>query len=381
MLKRSSLLLITWLSVFCVMAQNEEQPYLNPPCIVKNPANFYRYSVDSRRFSGIPSMAVAGNGRLWATWYAGSTPNEDVNNYVVLSTGTTDGTYWEEILVVDPDGSGPVRAYDPELWIDPDGKLWFFWAQTIAHNGTIAGVWYMVNENPNDANSAWSEPHRLADGVMMCKPTVLSNGEWLLPISTWRLTDNSAKVYISKDKGKTFTLQGAANVPKADREFDEHMIIEKRDGSLWMLVRTENGIGESFSNDKGKSWTEVAPSSIAHTSARFFIRRLASGNLLLVKHGPIDVVTDRCYLMAFLSKDDGKTWSKGLLIDARDKVSYPDGQQTKDGYIHLIYDYDRTGAQQIIYTRLTEEDILSKDYDKMMIEVYNRRKIVSSARK
>jgi hypothetical protein len=376
MLKRI-VLFFTLLPVCAAFAQNDATPYLNPPRIVKNPADYYRYSVDSRRFSGIPSLAVAGNGRLWATWYAGSTPDEDVNNYVVLATSGTQGDCWEELLVVDPDGNGPVRAYDPELWIDPDGRLWFFWTQTIAHDGTVAGVWCMVNETPDDANATWSEPRRLADGVMMCKPTVLSNGEWLLPISTWRLTDNSAKVYVSKDKGKTFTLRGAAHVPRPYREFDEHIIVEKRDGSLWMIVRTEYGIGESFSSDKGKTWTEVTPSPFAHTSARFFIRRLASGNLLFVKHGPVDVATERCYMMAFLSKDDGKTWSKGLLIDARDHVSYPDGQQTEDGRIHLIYDYDRTGAQMILYTTFTEEDILSPDYDKKMIELYNRRRTVS----
>ena len=365
------------MSVSSALAQNTEQPYLNPPRIIKEPANYYRYSVDSRRFTGIPSMAIARNGRLWATWYAGITPDEDVNNYVVLATSANQGQSWEEMLVVDPDGNGPVRACDPELWMDPDGRLWFFWGQTIGHNGTVAGVWCMVCETPDDENPVWSEPRRLADGVMMCKPTVLSNGAWLLPVSTWRLTDNSAKVYISKDKGRTFILQGAVHVPQPEREFDEHMIVEKKDGSLWMLVRTEYGIGESFSKDMGKNWTKLTSSPFAHPSARFFIRRLASGNLLLVKHGPLDVAINRSHMMAFLSKDDGKTWSKGLLIDAREKVSYPDGQQTEDGRIHLIYDYDRTGAQQIIYTYLTEEDILSGDYDRKMIEVFNRSRIVS----
>lgn len=37
-------------------------------------------------FAGIPSMAVAPKGRLWATWYSGPRPAEDLNNYVVLST-------------------------------------------------------------------------------------------------------------------------------------------------------------------------------------------------------------------------------------------------------------------------------------------------------
>jgi len=31
-------------------------------------------------------MAVAPKRRMWANWYAGPTPAEDFNNYVVLST-------------------------------------------------------------------------------------------------------------------------------------------------------------------------------------------------------------------------------------------------------------------------------------------------------
>jgi len=48
-------------------------------------------AVTNRAFTGIPSMAVAPKGRLWAAWYAGVTPGEDLNNYVVLSTSGDDG--------------------------------------------------------------------------------------------------------------------------------------------------------------------------------------------------------------------------------------------------------------------------------------------------
>ena len=75
-------------------------------------------------------MAVAPGGRLWADWYAGITPSEDHNNYVVVSTSGDDGKSWREVLVIDPDGPGPVRAFDPELWVAPTGRLFVFWAQS-----------------------------------------------------------------------------------------------------------------------------------------------------------------------------------------------------------------------------------------------------------
>ena len=40
-------------------------------------------------------------------WYAGATPGEDHNNYVVLCTSGDNGKSWNEVLVVDPDAEGP----------------------------------------------------------------------------------------------------------------------------------------------------------------------------------------------------------------------------------------------------------------------------------
>ena len=319
------------------------------------------HDLTTRKFQGIPSLAISPGGRLWATWYAGKTPDEDENNYIVVASSGDKGASWTEKLIIDPDGDGPVRAFDPEIWLDPRGKLWLFWAETIGHDGANAKLWAKTNKQPNKEDAEWSDPIPITAGVMMCKPTVLSNDEWLLPVSTWRETDNSARVMVSSDKGKTFTLRGACNVPKEIRDFDEHMIVERRDKSLWMLIRTKYGIGESFSNDRGKTWSSLLPSTIQHPSARFFIRRLHSGNLLLVKHGAIDERSGRSHLTAYISKDDGQTWLGGLLLDERSSISYPDGQQDKDSVIHIIYDYSRTTKREILMSKFTEDDVITGD--------------------
>lgn len=347
MIKISTLFLIAFIGVVFLS------------CTTKAPHE--NHKLTNRKFQGIPSMAISHEGRLWSTWYAGITPDEDQNNYVVVSTSGDGGESWIEKFIVDPDGEDSIRAFDPELWKDPEGTLWLFWAETIGHDGTNAGLWVKTNNNPNKENSKWSEPRRIADGIMMCKPTVLSSGEWIFPISTWRDTDNSARVVVSNDKGKTFSILGACQVPKEVREFDEHMIVERKDKSLWMLIRTKYGIGESVSINRGETWSTLVPSSILHPSARFFIRRLASGNLLLVKHGLIAEKSGRSHLTAYLSQDDGFTWTGGLLLDERSGVSYPDGQQNSDGTIHIIYDYSRTSAREIIMTKFKEADVISGD--------------------
>jgi len=335
-----------------------------------------QHAVTNRAFQGIPSMAVTPGGRLWANWYAGKTPGEDQNNYVVLSTSGDNGATWREVLVVDPDGEGPARTFDPELWMAPDGKLRMFWAQAQGHEATLGGVWCLQTAEPESEQPVWEKPVRITNGVMMCKPLVLTTGEWVLPASTWRKTDNSAKLVVSTDQGRIWTVRGGCQVPVADRAFDEHMLIERRDGSLWLLARTRYGIGESVSTDRGVTWPELKPSAIAHPSARFFITRLSSGNLLLVKHGPIDKPTDRSHLTAFVSTDDGRSWGGGLLLDERSGVSYPDGQQTPDGLIRIIYDFSRTGARHILMATFREEDAAA---GKAVSDAVHLRQLVSQA--
>ncbi|HOR98235.1 MAG TPA: exo-alpha-sialidase [Kiritimatiellia bacterium] len=317
-----------------------------------------RHAVTNRAFTGISSLAVAPNGRLWVTWYAGHTPNEDNNNYVVLSTSGDHGRTWKEVLIADPDGSGPRRTFDPEVWLAPDGKLrWFF---TDRKNGLPATdlLWMIVLDDPGSESTAWHPPAHIADGVMMCKPIVLSTGEWALPVCTW-YTENSSKMVVSTDSGKTWSVRGGASMPKEDRLFDEHMFVERKDRSIWCLTRTKSGIREAVSTDRGATWSPLEPSPIQHPSARFFITRLLSGNLLLVKHGPIGKKTGRSHLTAFVSRDDGKTWEGGLMLDERNGVSYPDGQQTADGTIYITHDFDRTGKRHILFSTFREEDALA----------------------
>lgn len=316
---------------------------------------------ESRAFQGIPGLDGVANGRLWATWYGGG-QGEDADNVVMLATSDDDGNTWSNLRVI-VDAENPVRCFDPVVWVDPEERLWLFWGQAISH-GIDAHTWAMVTENPGEPFPDWKEPFAVAPGVMMNKPTVMESGDWLLPISDWegrRLRTPGAATagaIISRDGGKSFQTLGAAYVPVEHRQYDEHMFVERSDGSLLMWVRTRYGIGEAVSTDGGVTWSDLSPSEVEHPVARFFIRRLKSGNLLLVKHGPLDEQIGRSDLTAFLSEDDGETWEGGLLLEDR-QCSYPDGFQADDGTIRIIYDRSRRGDKEILMAVFTEEDVMA----------------------
>lgn len=347
------------------------EAYLQAPAVIRDPGP--EYGAGTRAFQGIPSIACGGDGRQWAVWYGGITPGEDHNNYVMLAVSEDCGRTWsDEKLVIDPDGEGPVRAFDPEIWLAPDGRLWLFWAQGMtADRFTRSGVWTITANESKGADGVFSAPRRLCDGVMMCKPIVLASGEWCLPVSLWHRRDaGSAAMWVSADQGRTWAQRGACDVPPESRNHDEHMIVERQDGTLWMLVRTNYGIGESVSADGGRTWSALQPSNIPHPSTRFFIRRLASGSLLLVRHDPPDGnFADgeskgvRSHLAAYLSADDGRTWPHRLLLDERVGVAYPDGDQAEDGTVYIIYDFQRREAREILMAAFREEDIVSGEPD------------------
>ncbi len=340
-----------------------------------------RHMTPGRGYQGIPGIERAPGGRLWATWYSGG-KTEGPENFVLLVTSADNGATWSEpVAVIDPPGN--VRAYDPVLWRDPLGRLWWFWAQSyspgdnLIHDGR-AGVWGVYTEDPSAEHPVFSAPVRIANGVMMNKPIALSSGEWALPTAVWECVDPKldelkserfSNMTISADNGQSFGLQGSADIPQ--RCFDEHIIVELKDGRLWMLVRTNYGIGQSFSADQGKTWSPGADSKLGGPNSRFFIRRLLSGKLLLVNHGDITPAEalklcnagktwrNRSCLTAYLSDDDGRTWKGGLLLDERDGVSYPDGTQDQSGVIKIIYDHERYKRGDILMASFTEEDVMA----------------------
>lgn len=349
-------------------------PAMDSPPVILNPGP--EYAGRTRKFQGIPGIERSRKGRLWAVWYAGG-DGEGPDNYVVMVTSGDDGRSWSgPKLVVDP--TWYVRAFDPCLWTDPKGRLWLFWAQSSLKWDGRGGVWSIMTGNPDAENPNWSAPRRIADGVMMNKPTVAKDGRWLLPVGGWRnfkprmarwkhlnLAPHTAEsltreivhldsgVVISSDDGRTFQFLGEARIPEAGS--DEHMIVQRGDGSLWMLVRTLYGIGQSTSRDGGITW---APGTkyTNHVATRFFIRRLKSGRLLMVRHNlPSGKV--RSHLTAYLSGDEGETWNSSLLLDERSAVSYPDGVQAPDGRIYIIYDRERTAAREILMATFSEDDV------------------------
>ena len=316
----------------------------------------------SRAWQGIPTIERAANGRLWASFYTGGPKEPDPDNVILLTTSDDDGVTWAEPweVVAAP---GATRVYDPCLWHDPAGRLWLFYNRGDLTTGDFS-VWAIVAEASEGASFEWSAPQRIELEVPFAfrlnKPLVLSNGAWLLPV-TWAKEapegwfpagEQLQGVAISTDAGATWRLYGGVEAPHWALE---NMVVELRNGMVWMIIRSGDGVlWQSLSADGGVTWSAGVATRIVNPGVRFYIGRLASGRLLLIN---TPHPTARKGMVASLSRDDGATFTGALELDTRDRVSYPDAVQAPDGTLYAVHDHDRQGVGEIRLSVFTEDEV------------------------
>jgi predicted neuraminidase len=316
-----------------------------------------------RPWQGIPSIERASNGRLWCTFFSGGPREPDSENEILITTSTDDGVTWSEPeAIISP--AGNTRAYDPCLWHDPAGRLWLFYNLADRNEGFFT-LWALVAANSAEADPSWSSPRRIPVDAPFAfrlnKPIVTRDGDWLLPVThslaapdAWFAHDRQLQgVALSSDQGETWTLFGDVAAPAWALE---NMLVERQDGTIWMLIRTGAGVlWQSFSRDGGRTWDDGTPTTIINPGSRFFLRRLASGRVLLINTPD---ASQRTTLWAYLSDPDNEmSFQGGLQLDAREKVSYPDAVEAPGGVLYAVHDCDRYGLGEIVLSRFTESEI------------------------
>ena len=187
----------------------------------------------------------------------------------------------------------------------------------------------------SDEALTWSEPREIIPEseigyyvVNNDRLVALSTGRLIIPAAQHSDSNNekfngqgTLVCYFSDDAGNRWqrskdTLDG--NPPKGQTgsrtTLQEPGVVERRDGSLLMFVRTNGGSQFfSVSEDQGDTWTLPEPSPLQSPVSPASIERIpATGDLLAVwnDHSGIspDLKGKRTPLSAAISKDDGVTW-------------------------------------------------------------------------
>src|SRR5581483_1156413 len=222
--------------------------------------------------------------------------------------------------------------------VDKDGEVHIFLLCLPPPSGSSTGgraqerldIWHAKSRA---ALSAWNPPHRIWSGRAgdLLSAIQLTSGRILLPISyrtdrswsnrgpgfdafTYMGSFASGMLY-SDDKGETWRQSPSVlRIPTPALSAIggvEPVILQLKDGRVWMLIRSQMGrFYESFSSD-GAIWAEPEPASIASSESPAGLIRLKDGRILLLVNScerfPY-AYGGRHVLHGAISDNEGRTW-------------------------------------------------------------------------
>lgn len=229
--------------------------------------------------------------------------------------------------------------------------------------GVIISAWMNLAEKSSPPVWNWGQPgaswdqfilptyvaRSLDDGQTWEKPICLSRpwcgcihsliqmrtgrivlvGQEIIP--EWR---HATVIFVSDDLGKSWQRSPVIDygIGRHDHAGSiEGTVIERGDGSLLLLLRTESGWLWQAESKDGLVWENLKQSQIRSVTCCAQMARLSDGRVALLwnhppRHAPESARSREELFLAF-SSDDGRTWTRPVVVaanyGARNRVSYP----------------------------------------------------------
>ncbi|WP_186776321.1 sialidase family protein [Rubripirellula reticaptiva] len=370
-----------------------------PPSLIKinydGQPPYHKHRINLRIFQGCPQVEISEGGRLWATWFGSNVQSERApfhqGQFSVISTSADDGKTWQEVFVFDPSDLLGGGASDPMLWKDAKGNIRFIGLRNIDFKGKdefASSAWEFTMLDPENEYTAWSSPRLLGNkNISVMKPLIFPDGTIMRSMDDFKLVGkpNEVRIRFLKEDSIGKPIFVSEFPVDNDAVFAEQMPIIRKDGSLFTFYRAKKGQKFAESFDGGKNWKLGGYYPMQFSiNTKCILKTLPSGRVLLVANDVqmnVDngkskfYYTDgngnerelegykgpRARMTAYLSDDDGKTFSHKLLLCDDGQISYPSATINKDGAIYIAYDQGRgvIGQHTIFLSKISEEDILA----------------------
>ena len=298
------------------------------------------------------TIAETKEGSLIASWFGGTKErNPDV---CIWTSHYINGKWTEPKNVANGIVNDTLRyaCWNPVLYQVPNGELQLYYK--VGPN--VAG-WKGKVITSNDGGYNWSVPKDLPDGFIgpvKNKPVLLKNGLLICPSST---EGNGWKTHleVTTDYGKTWSKIGPINDGKVMHTI-QPSVLTYPDGKLQLLCRTqERTIGQTWSSDNGKSWSEFNPTMLPNNNSGTDAVTLQDGRQLLVYNHvlPNDTLKRGKGLRTPLNiaiSQDGKIWYAALILEDSpiSQYSYPSVIQASDGLVHIVYTWRRKAIKHVV---------------------------------
>ncbi len=202
-----------------------------------------------------------------------------------------------------------------------------------------------------DEGRTWQDAQRVQGGWCGAIRDIIQTSSGRVVFTAQILADNPprhvTRAYSSDNDGKTWKAANILDLGGHGHHDGaiEATIVERRNNRIWMLLRTNlDYFWEAFSNDQGRYFREMRPTTIDASSSPAYLTRLESGRLAMTwnrlylegkdtanrRGGSLsesEASWERSELSIAFSDDDGATWTDPVVIarhkDASKRVSYP----------------------------------------------------------
>jgi len=200
-----------------------------------------------------------------------------------------------------------------------------------------------------DDGRTWETPVKLSDPwcgcihsmIQMKSGRIVLVGQEIIP--QWR---HATVMWVSDDLGKSWQRGDMLDYGVGTHDHAgslEGSVIERKDGSLYLLLRTESGfLWEATSRD-GLKWEGLKQTQISSVTCCPQMARLSDGRIALLwnappRHDPKSG-SSRVELSLAFSDDETATWSKPVIVAANyvpgGRVSYPYLYERKPGELWI----------------------------------------------
>lgn len=279
------------------------------------------------------------DGEIMAAWFGGKHEgNKDVSIWTAISKR---GKWSAPSQVADGIVNDTLRypCWNPVLFKAKDGILYLHYKI-----GPNPREWWAVYKISKNNGKTWSAAQKLPQdflGPIKNKPIQIANGNILYPSSTESLDEKVWKVHLEQTDSK------GHNWKKIAINCDTFGVIQPSiltypDGKLQILCRSrQNVIVESWSKDKGKSWSKLKATSLPNPNSGSDAVTLQDGRQLLI-YNPLSAGKNwwegRSVLKLAISTD-GKSWKDIYTFENHEsgEYSYPAIIQGSDGVVYLSY--------------------------------------------
>jgi alpha-L-rhamnosidase len=263
-------------------------------------------------------------------------------------------------------------CWNPVLYQIPAGDLLLFYKV-----GPGPATWKGWLIRSKDGGTTWSKPEPLPEGFLgpiKNQPLLATDGTLVCPSSRegngWQVTFE-----LSPDGAHTWQMANAVPTPPpsaagaepnsedsvtAGLQAIQPALLLHKDGTIQALCRSKNrAILSTTSNDNGKTWSTLRPTSLPNNNSGLDATMLADGRQILVYNhvSPPNGKSrgERSPLNVALSTD-GITWWAALVLenDHTGEYSYPSVIQSADGMVHIVYTWHR---KRIKYIKLDPSKI------------------------